>query len=120
MGKAWQFATIGKNMEFKEHPALRGDYGVVYKAEVTFENPDRRKARLEVALRAGGGVARGAVVVNGEIVETGLLSMGMEHILFDERGSTAPRTRVQVRLIPQAGSNYPVSLVVRSILNPTG
>ncbi|NSW55816.1 MAG: hypothetical protein HPY44_07385 [Armatimonadetes bacterium] len=120
VGKAWQFVTIGKNMEFKDHPALRGDYGVVYKAEVTFENPNRRKARLEVALRAGGGVARGAVIVNGKIVETGLLSMGMEHILFDDRGSTAPRTRVQVRLIPQAGSNYPVSLVVRSVLNPTG
>lgn len=120
VGKAWQFATVGKNMEFKDHPALRGDYGVVYKARVTFENPERRRARLEIAFRAGGGVARGAVVVNGAIQETGLLNMGMEHIVYEDRGSTAPVTRVELRLIPQAGSNYPVSLVARSVLNPTG
>jgi hypothetical protein len=114
VGKGWQFARIGRtDSDGALHPRLRGDYGVLHDAHITFTNPDGVAARLEVALRSGGGAARAVVEVNGQVVETGLFHEGSEEILFKETTNVAER-RVSLRLIPQSGSNYPLQIIARS------
>jgi hypothetical protein len=116
VGKAWQFASIGRSDKDAElHPRLRGDYGVLHDARITFANPDGVAARMEVALRSGGGAARAVVEVNGRVMETGLLREGSEEILFKET-TTATERRVSVRLIPQSGSTSPLSIIARSFV----
>lgn len=114
VGKAWQFARIGKAPEgVKLHPRLRGDYGVWHDIEVTFSNPQGGDARLEIGLRGGGGAARAVVQVDGQAVETGLLSAAVEELLYRRR-TTDREVRVHLRMAPQSGSNYPLTLTARS------
>jgi hypothetical protein len=115
VGEGWQFVRVGKAAAGQQamHPRLRGDYGVLYDTEVVFANPQRVDARLEIALSGGGGVVRGVVEVDDRLVETALLGVGVEELLYKVR-SAEPEVRVRVRLTPQSGSNYPVTLTVRS------
>jgi hypothetical protein len=116
VGKAWAFVPIGKAPEDATlHPRLKGDYGVLHDIRVRFDNPEGAAARLEIALRSGGGAARAVVEVDGSLVETGNLDLGMEHVLITEKIAAGTKTRtVRVRMIPQSGSNYPMQLTMRS------
>lgn len=114
VGRGWGFARIGRSAEdVSIHPRLRGEYGVLQDVQVVFRNPQHLRARLEIALRSGGGPARAVVDVDGTLVETGMLGEGDEQLLFKERSDAESRT-VRVRLIPQGGSNYPMTLTARS------
>jgi len=115
VGKRWGFLHIGKAPDDAVlHPRLKGDYGVVHDVSVTFENPSGIAARVEVSLRSGGGAARAVVEVDGELVETGLLLEGDEHVLFSGRVAGAKTPAVRLRIIPQSGSNYPMTVTARS------
>jgi len=115
VGQAWRFLHIGKGDNDAElHPRLRGDYGVVHDVDVVYENDGGRQARLELALRAGGGAARAVLQVNGQLVETGMLVGGDEVVLYRGKTNGAAKTKVTVRVIPQSGSNYPMTLIARS------
>ena len=119
VGKGWSFLRIGKTPEdVAIHPRLRGEYGVVHDITVVFENADAVEAELEVALRSGGGPARGVIDVDGKIVETGLLRGGDEEVLYRRKTNGEARRAVRIRLIPQAGSNYPMTLIARSFVRP--
>jgi hypothetical protein len=114
VGRGWAFARIGRSAEdVSLHPRLRGEYGVLQDVQVQFRNPQHLRARLEIALRSGGGPARAVVDVNGKLIETGLLGEGNEQVLFTERFDAESRS-VRVRLIPQGGSNYPMTVTARS------
>lgn len=116
VGRGWGFLHIGKTPEDAVlHPRLKGDYGVVHDVAVTYDNPNGYGARLELALRSGGGPARAIVEVNGELLETGLLGLGDEHVLFRQRVTGTRTPPVRVRIIPQSGSNYPMTLTARSV-----
>ncbi len=115
VGRGWGFLHIGKTpQDAVLHPRLKGDYGVVHDVAVTYDNPNGYDAKLELALRSGGGPARAIVEVNGELLETGLLGLGDEHVLFRQRVTGTRTPPVRVRIIPQSGSNYPMTLTARS------
>jgi len=114
VGKAWSFLRIGNTHDSNLHTALRGEYGVVYRIEVVFEKPSETPARLEIALRSGAGPGRGNVNVNGKSMETRLLNGGGEAILYEEVVQGAGTYPATVVLMPQAASNYPMTLVARS------
>jgi hypothetical protein len=114
VGHGWGFARIGRSAEdVSLHPRLRGEYGVLQDVEVQFRNPEHLRARLEISLRSGGGAARAVVDVDGTLIETGMLGEGDEQVLFKERFDGESKT-VRVRLIPQGGSNYPMTVTARS------
>ncbi len=93
--------------------ALAGAYGVLHSVRVTMSNPGAAPARAEIAVRAGGGVARAIAVIDATVMHTDLLGAGQEHTFarYDLGPGTA-RT-VGVRLMPAAGSNLPLTLTVR-------
>ncbi|MBI2301759.1 MAG: hypothetical protein HYU66_22885 [Armatimonadetes bacterium] len=92
---------------------LQGDYGVIYTLDFDFDNPGAAPARFELVFSADGGVARGVLVVDGKLRETGLVRPAQQERVLDLELPPGGRQRVNVRLMPQSGSNYPLRLVGR-------
>ncbi len=115
-GSAWTFHHIGKAPSRNEHDVeLAGDYGVLQDIRIELTNPRSQPAAVELAVQASGGAARAIFKVEGLTKESGLLRPNEEWVL--ERVTVpAGRSRtVRVLTIPQAGSNYPLTLIVRTI-----
>lgn len=108
------FISIGKEplISLSNRP-LAGNYGVLYHVQLTLTNPTAQEASIEIALAADGGVARGVVIIEGQICETGLVLASAEERL--QRITLPPhgKRRLRLQIMPQAGSHYPLRLVVR-------
>lgn len=115
VGGAWGFFHIGRgasmNLQGKE---LFGDYGVLHDLKASLANNTDRPANGEIVVRAGGGVARGTFIIDGRIVETGLLQAGNEEILLRQPLAPGTQQSFRIRTIPQSGSNYPLTIILRS------
>jgi hypothetical protein len=115
VGGPWTFYHIGKDYSQNlQGYKLLGDYGVQYRLATSFSNPTARPARCEIALRASGGVARATVIVDGETVETGVLQGAREQVIHKFALGPGEQRQVQLRTIPESGSNYPITLMLRS------
>jgi hypothetical protein len=114
-GDPWLFLHIGKmGVEDSDGNILHGDYGVEYILKVKMTNPAAHEARFEIALRGGGGAARGIFDIDGRLVETQMLRSGQEEVLARMKVGPGETRTVNVRTMPESASNYPVTLVVRS------
>ncbi|MFW6437477.1 MAG: hypothetical protein ACOCZ7_00570 [Armatimonadota bacterium] len=114
VGGRYGHLSIGREtIENGEGFILEGAYGVNHLITVNASNPTEAPAMLELALRAGGGVARTVTVVDGQLNSSGILSAGHEQLL--ERRPLLPgvSTKIRLEIIPTAGSNLPFTLVVR-------
>ncbi len=115
VGGRFEHLSIGRNDVVNDQGfALAGAYGVSHLITVNASNPTEQPATLELALRAGGGVARTVTTIDGVINTSGILSAGHEQLL--ERRPLPPgvSTKLKLEIIPTAGSNLPFTLVVRS------
>jgi len=113
-GGPWTFVGVGKQPKSNSHGiVLHGNYGVLYRIRFLLANPKSERAYLELVVRSGGGATRGVFMLNGDILETPMLRATQEHMLT--RWELPPRSEreVSVLTMPQSGSNYPVTLVVR-------
>jgi hypothetical protein len=114
VGGRHTFISIGKEplIGLSRRP-LPGNYGVLYHIQLTLTNPTEREASIEIAFSADGGVARGVVLIEGQICETGLVLASAEERL--QRLTLPPhgKRRLRLQIMPQAGSHYPLRLVVR-------
>jgi hypothetical protein len=115
VGSTWAFATIGDKQVLSSsgRELLDGDYGVFYDITFDVENPTNDPAHIELALMPGGGLARGIVMIDGQIYETGLLRYGEAERVYSFTVPAGAKRRLQVRTMPESGSNYPVKLVMR-------
>ena len=119
VGAPWTFFRIGDEPSRSEGGGvLRGDYGVTYEVEARAANQGEQPAEVELALRAGGGAARAVALVDGRLVQTGLLGFGEEYVLARAPVPAAGHTAFQLALIPQSASNYPVTLILRTVHRP--
>jgi hypothetical protein len=114
-GQQWTFLTIGKQPVpgMRQGDELAGGYGVLYDIDLGLTNPTGQEARVEIAMEPAGGPARGALVVDGRVVETAMLSRDAEATVAKFALAPGEARRVRIQTMPQAGSNYPVRLVVR-------
>ncbi len=115
VGGRYGHLSIGReDVQNEQGIALAGAYGISHRVRVNASNPTEQPAVLELALRAGGGVARSVTMVAGALNCSGNLGAGNEQIL--ERRDLPPGVAVTIPLeiIPTAGSNLPFTLVVRS------
>jgi len=115
VGSTWAFATIGDKQVLSStgRELLDGDYGVFYDVTFEVENPTDEPAHVELALMPGGGLARGIVMIDGQIYETGLLRYGEAERVYSFTVPARAKRQLQVRTMPESGSNYPVKLVMR-------
>ncbi|MFA0750132.1 MAG: hypothetical protein SLRJCFUN_000535 [Candidatus Fervidibacter sp.] len=115
-GGAWTFLSVGRFG--LQHPlkgrTLHGNYGVVYRVTLRFVNPTARLWRAQLLVEPTGGVAKGAFLVNGRLVEVPLLRPYQEHLLHAFSLAPNQTQTVTVVTIPSAGSFYPIQLVART------
>ncbi len=114
VGGPWTFMSIGKQPRLNEHGILlHGNYGVLYRVRFDLRNPTVEGQELELVVRSGGGAARGTFMVNDELLETPVLRATQEHVLTRWHLAAGAERSVPVLTMPQSGSNYPVTLIVR-------
>jgi hypothetical protein len=114
-GGAWTFYHIGKEYSVNlQGQKLFGDYGVHYSIQATFTNPSDKPAKCEIGLRASGGVARASLVLDGELCETGLLRGSNEQVVYKCELQPGEQKVVKLLTMPESGSNYPLTLTMRS------
>ena len=95
------------------HPSY-GNFGTVYRTRLVVNNPTSESREVKVGFASGGGAARGVLSLDGEIYDLpmGITGEGLPVKNYQlEPGETR---QIDVELFPQAGSNYPVRVVVRS------
>jgi hypothetical protein len=118
IGGAWTFLPIGRDTRSNQHGrSLAGEYGVSYDVTLTVRNDKDVAAPFEIALRGGGGAGRGTFVIDGNVVETGLLVSGIEEVLAKGTAPARSEKTVHILTIPESGTYYPVTLQVRSARN---
>jgi hypothetical protein len=115
VGGPWTFYHIGKEFSVNlQGQKLFGDYGVNYTIRANFKNPTAKPGRCEIWLRASGGVARATLLIDGQLCETGLLRGENEQALFKLDLPPGGQRIVTLVTMPESGSNYPVTLTLRS------
>jgi hypothetical protein len=121
-GNAFLYEELGDKPYVKSVDGLLespGSFGVVFRYRIQLENPspEDREVRLEVSAR--GGPARATFFLDGTRMETGLLAAEPRLL---KRWTLPAGTSVDAFLetFPQAGSNYPVHLVLSSRAAPPG
>ena len=111
IGGPWTFVRVGKPTEPQQLP---GDYGVMYEIKVMLSNDLDVARSFEIAVQAAGGATRGLYLINGQLVDSRLLRPNVEKVLHKGRLPAHTTGRLTIKTIPQSGSNYPVTLIVRS------
>ena len=97
----------------EQHPSY-GNFGTVYRTRLMLKNPTSQVKEAQVGFASGGGAARGVLSLDGALYD---LPMGVTGDGLPVRTYTVQPgevIQVDVELFPQAGSNYPVRVVVKS------
>ena len=113
-GRHEHFCVGRQYLTNDEGMTLAGSFGINHRVQVNASNPTDRPARMEVALRAGGGVARFIVAIDGETVQTHLMQAGQEQVLTRRDLGPGASSTMNLEVIPTAGSNLPLTLIARA------
>jgi len=96
-----------------------GNYGVEHRIRIRLENPTPEERRVFLVFSVRGGLARGSLLVDDQLIETPMLSTlpGRNREFELARYDLAPGEirEVSVLAFPEPGSNYPVKLVVKPL-----
>ena len=95
------------------HPSY-GNFGTVYRTRLVMSNPNSESREVRVGFASGGGAARGVLALDGEIYDLPMGVTGEGLPVKTYQLGPGETRQVDVELFPQAGSNYPVRVVVRS------
>ena len=95
------------------HPSY-GNFGTVYRTRLTLKNPTNEEREAYFGFASGGGAARGVLSLDGELFNLPLGVRGQGLPVRTYLLGPGESRQVDVELFPQAGSNYPVRVVVRS------
>jgi hypothetical protein len=117
VGGHWAFITVGDEPAVGkiDDDRLPGSYGVFYEISLELSNPTDLATEVLLAMEAAGGPARGALLVDGRIIEVAMLKRDEEvSVLHYLLGPGQTRT-TRILIMPEAGSNYPVRLVMRPL-----
>ncbi|MDQ7858356.1 MAG: hypothetical protein QN125_08345 [Armatimonadota bacterium] len=93
--------------------ALVGDYGVLYRVRLRLTNPTGREVNTVLMANAAGGLARGLFVVDGAVVDAGLMRPYEDREIAALAVAPGGGRTVTVVTMPLAGSFYPVRLSLR-------
>ncbi len=116
IGGSWSFLRVGKHDPDAETVQLAGHYGVMYDIRAKVVNHGQQPGRFEIAVTASGGVSRGLYLIDGQLVDTRLMRPLQEKVLFRGQVGAAATRSIPIQTIPQSGSNYPVTLVLRGVV----
>lgn len=117
LGGRWKFINIGDSPMKSingDHTPLKGNYGVTYTLEIDLVNPFPQEEKAELCFSPSAGPSRGVILVDGELVKTNLVKPHDHLVISEFEVGPGARRTVNVEIIPESGSYYPVRLVFRS------
>lgn len=116
VGERWAFIPIGRHAitDTAAQKKLYGNYGVTYDIKVKVENPTNQTKKVSVILEPSAGLASGVFIIDGEFVSQKYAKPPSEYPLASYQMKPGETRNVRIVTVPMAGSNYPVTLVVRS------
>ncbi|MCX7597411.1 MAG: hypothetical protein N2512_00895 [Armatimonadetes bacterium] len=114
VGEPWKFIRIGHIPAANdEGGVLRGNYGVLHWIDVQVSNPTTMHAAVELAVHAPAGAARMVMLLDGQLLDTPLLDRATYYVIHRWGLEAGEVRRATITTMPQAGSNYPVVLILR-------
>ena len=114
-GDPWRFIRVGHIPTANdEGKLLHGNYGVLYWIDLQISNPTTERTEVELAAHAPGGAARMVLLLDGQLLDTPLLNPTAYYLIHRWVLKAGESRRVVVGTMPQAGSNYPVALILRT------
>lgn len=117
VGKGYTFIYVGDEPYVREvdtkEPNI-GNYGILYRIELEVENLWDESKEVKLYFVSGGGPARGNILLEGRHIETPLACHLGEALLATFALAPKEKRNLEILTLPQAGSNYPVRLVVKS------
>ncbi|MFA5928396.1 MAG: hypothetical protein WC838_03755 [Candidatus Margulisiibacteriota bacterium] len=101
-----------------EQSLLLGNYGITHDIYISLSNPSAQAKTVKLSCLPTGGLARGIFLFDQEVIETGLLDPHSSNggLATIKTFVLQPLAQKEFMLstIPQAGSYYPVKLMLRS------
>ena len=101
-----------KDVEAK-HPSY-GNFGTIYRTRLMLQNPSEQTRAVYVGFSAPGGAARGVLLFDGTLYDLPMGRSGDGVPVATLQLQPGEIRQVDLELFPQAGSNYPIRLIVRS------
>jgi len=104
-------------VDYRTGRPLRGNYGLFYTYKLRFTNNNNTAKKLKVYFAPNGGVARGVFLINNSLKEAEVLNTGSDNaisLLTEEVFGGGESRIIEIMTFPQAGSNYPVSLLFKA------
>lgn len=122
IGRGYTFIYLGGKPYLREKTSNlenMGNYGAIYRINITVENQGSTDETADVLFTPGGGPASGVFLIDGVLKEIPF-AVHLQEVLL-ARLTVGPNEKKQVQLItfPQSGSNYPVRIVVKSAMAGT-
>lgn len=117
LGGPYTFLEYGsepyvKDLE-KQHPSF-GNFGTMYRTRLMLHNPSDGVRQAYIGFSAPGGAARGVLLLDGTLYDLPMGRSGDGVPVATVAMQPGETRQLDVELFPQAGSNYPIRLVVRS------
>ncbi len=97
----------------KQHPSY-GNFGTMYRTRLMLHNPADGVRQAYIGFSAPGGAARGVLLLDGTLYDLPMGRSGDGVPVATVALQPGETRQLDVELFPQAGSNYPIRLVVRS------
>lgn len=91
-----------------------GNFGTLYRTRLVLNNPAGTVKEARLGFASGGGAARAVVVVDGALYDLPMGGSGSGVPVTSFALAAGETRQVDIELFPQAGSNYPIRLVVHS------
>ncbi len=115
VGGPWTFVHLGRTPGANEHGRqLLGNYGVLYWLRFVLNNPTAAATDVELDVEGGAGAARACFLLDGKLVETPLLNPSRDFVAYKWHVEAGKSREVIITTMPQSGSNYPVTLILRT------
>lgn len=95
------------------HPSY-GNFGTVYRTRLTLINPHTESRTATVGFASAGGAARGVLSIDRQLFDLPMGTTGDGLPVKTFELAPGEERQVDIELFPQAGSNYPVRVVVKS------
>ena len=92
-----------------------GNFGVVYRYHFVLTNPSRQAADFELTFIPHSGPGAGTFLVDGDILEAPFRRKGVRTSLGRFRVDAGKDRTIDVVTLPEASSNYPAYLEMRSV-----
>jgi hypothetical protein len=96
-----------------EHPSY-GNFATMYRTRLVLHNPADSARQAYIGFSAPGGAARGVLLLDGTLYDLPMGRSGDGVPVTTVTLEPGEARQMDIEIFPQAGSNYPIRLVVRS------